>query len=883
MARNFQFRATAVLAVAVCAMGLLMANSSATTSAPAPTSRDGIGRSLLENGLQAVWEEDHRQLLVAIEVRIKGGLRAEGPYLGTGITHFIEHMLFKGTPTRPPGQIEQEVRRYGGTINAFTSFDTTGITLFVESKHLKDALGMVADIMQHAQFPPAEFEKERQVVISEIQMNQDDPDRRIHKLFWQRHFLEHPYRHPILGHQPLLEALTVEDMARFYASQYQPQNITVACAGDLDGAQMPALIEEIFGGWKRGRIDPLQQMVAEEPPVVSPKVAEVTLPVQSGYALMGFPSVRLSDPDVYPLDVLATILGRGRSSRLYEELIRTRQLAESVSAWNYTPFDPGIFAVQFRAKPEQVDAARAAVLEVLEQVKTSGVTEEELRKAKKLVSADFLFGLQTVEAKAADLAGSLSSTGNPLYSRQYVEAIGRVTAGQVQDAARRYLDPDKMTTAMIRPAAADAGAAAVRPQAGPVAVTKSTLANGATVLIGRDASLPIAAVVVAFRGGVRIEQDTTQGLSNLVAHLLTKGTTKKSASQIAQQVESIGGSLEAFSGRDGFGLVMQVLSEDIGEAVGLTHELITESEFRNEELAIQQRLITSELAAQEDEIFDVGGRLMRQTLFQTHPYRFHPLGVTDTVSKFTRAQCQVFAKQWLVPSNMIIAVFGNVDPAAARKQIDERYGVMPGGDAPWPAAPLPEPALTSVREADKHVDKEQAVIMLGFRGASYKSSDRYAVDVLTAILSGMAGRLFQAVRETHGLSYTLGAVHVPGWDPGYLMVYAATRPEEEEKVVHTLREQLQLAATGPFTDQELLEAKRYLIGNHRMDIQMITGLAKRAAIDELYGLGYDAWQSYEDRINAVTPAMVEAAAKQYLTMDRHVEITVSSTNGHGRQ
>ena len=183
--------------------------------AAAMDTRTAARQLVLDNGLQLAWEEDHRQPIVAIEARIKGGLRAEGRHVGTGITHFIEHMLFKGTPTRAPGSIDEEVRRYGGAINAFTSFDVTGVTLFVESTHLKDGLAMLADILQHAVFEQKEFDKERAVIISEIQMNLDDPDRRVQQLFWSRHLLEHPYRHPILGYQPLLEGLTVKDLAAF--------------------------------------------------------------------------------------------------------------------------------------------------------------------------------------------------------------------------------------------------------------------------------------------------------------------------------------------------------------------------------------------------------------------------------------------------------------------------------------------------------------------------------------------------------------------------------------------------------------------------------------------------------------------------------------------
>ena len=232
-------------------MSVLSLSGCAAKQEPTIIQPTTIHQTTLDNGLTVVWEEDHRQPLVAIEVRILGGLRGEGRYLGTGITHFLEHMIFKGTPTRPTGSIDQEARRYGGTINAFTSHDYTGVNLFVESHYLPYALAMVSDILQHSTFPEEEFNKERAVVIAEIQMNRDDPERRIQHLFWNTHLLVHPYRHPILGYQSLLEGLTVQDMRAYYAAQYVSNNIVVACVGDVDTAVFPTLVKDAFGSWPR--------------------------------------------------------------------------------------------------------------------------------------------------------------------------------------------------------------------------------------------------------------------------------------------------------------------------------------------------------------------------------------------------------------------------------------------------------------------------------------------------------------------------------------------------------------------------------------------------------------------------------------------------------
>lgn len=293
---------------------------------------------------------------------------------------------------------------------------------------------------------------------------------------------------------------------------------------------------------------------------------------------------------------------------------------------------------------------------------------------------------------------------------------------------------------------------------------------------------------------------------------------------------------------------------------------------------MQLTLIDKELRAQEDEIFQVGGQLLRRTLFPAHPYRFNPLGDRATIGHLTRAQCEDFARRWLVPSNLVLAVFGEVTEAAVMRQLAQTFGAMPARDAAWPER-LAEPSLDGIRQAAKTMEREQAVLMLGFPGTTHAASDRNTLDVLTAVLSGMAGRLFQSVREAHGLSYTLGAVHTPGWDPGYLMIYAATRPEEQARVRQVIDEQLARLIEHGVTEEEVEQATRYLIGLHRMDLQQVVGLARRSVLDELYGVGFDRWKTYEQTLRAVTPSMVHEAAKRYLSVRQRAEIVVSP-NGH---
>jgi len=843
----------------------------ATSRTVALNSSPSLGRVTLDNGLVAVWQEDHRQPLVAIEARILGGLRGEGRYLGTGITHFLEHMLFKGTPTRAPGTIDQEVRRYGGSINAFTSHDSTGVTLFVDSTYLPNALELLADILQHAIFPPEEFAKERAVVLSEIQMNRDDPERRLQQLFWGRHFLEHPYGQPILGHRSLLEQLTVDDLRSYYHAQYIPNNVVLACAGDVNPATIGDQIRTAFGSWPRAT--PYQISAPQEPAPASPKTAVEELPVQMSYVVLGFPSIPLAHPDLYALDVLASIVGHGRTSRLYERLVRTRRLAQIAEAADYTPRDPGVFSIYLRTEPDKASAAIDEALKVVEQLKSRGVSTQELKKTKRQVEAEYIFGQQTVEAKAGRLANSLALTGDPTYEQHYVDGVRSVTAEQVRDVARRYLDRAKMTTAIIQPPTPTRAPIVPTASSAP-SVTKTVLPNGLTVLLGVSRELPMATIVLVARGGVRAETDTTQGLSHLTAQLLLKGTTQKTATDIATFVESLGGRLDAFSGRDGFGVSLELLSNDLPAGIALIHELVADSTFPQQEFALQRTLTLQELAAQDDDIFQVGTRQLRRLLFHGHPYRFDPLGTPETLAYLTRANCRAFAAQRLVPSNMVLAVFGDLQPTTVRPLVQRIFGRMRNVPTPWPDHLEAEP-LTTIVQATLPIPKEQSVILLGFRGGTLRGPDRATLEVLTTALSGMSGRLFQVVREQHGLSYTLGASHTPGWDRGSLIIYAATKPEEQDRVLETILEELRHLAKTGLTEQEVEQAKRMLIGSNRLELQQLGALTRRSALDEQLGEGFDAWTVYERQINAVTIPQLTAAIRTYLSPSAYAQVIVT--------
>lgn len=840
---------------------------------PSPALQGGAGRverTVLENGLIVLIEEDHTLPVVAFEARVKGGSRLEGLRSGSGIAHYIEHLLFKGTPTRPAGRIEDEVREYEGEMNAFTSADYTGFSLEVGARYASQAAGLMADILMHPTLPADELAKERDVIHSEMQMNEDDPDRRIYQLLWETALSVHPYRVPILGYRSQLDALTREDLLAYMREQYTPNNTVLAITGDVDAAAMLRLVREQFGPWERR--PPVAEAAAPERPQLGPKRRTEEHPVELARMMMAFRSVELRHPDLCALDVLATILGQGESSRLNERLRHQDRLVYSIASWNYTPHDPGLLVIQATLEPNRLAEAEAAIWDEIRRLQEKPVQSWELEKAKRSVQAQYLLDRQTVAQRAGDAASNELLTDLPDFSRRYVDGISRVTATDVQQLAQRYLRRDHMTVVSLVPPGTQAATAPVVPVERP-AVEKLILPNGVVVLLRPQSRWPLVSVRVAWLGGVRAETGETNGLSHLTAAALLKGTQTHSAQALAQLVESWGASLAPFSGKDAFGLSLDLLTAQLPEGLDLLHELMTRPTFPAQEVDQLKAETLAAIRAEDEDVFQSGNRLMRATLFAVHPYQLDPLGTTASVAHATPAQCAAFFQQQAVPSRMVISVFGSFEPLAVKRQLTKLFGALP--ERPSIALEPPaEPAWRKGRTAEVTLPKEQALLLWGFPAVSWHHPDRDALEVAATILGGSGGRLYQRIRERFGLSYVIGAQAVFGLDPGYLVLYVATRPDDLPRAAAELQRVVADLRTQPVTAEELQRAQRELIGAHRSSLQVEGSLALQSGLDELFGLGYDHYEHYEAAIQHVQIADVEQVLARYLLDQPPAVVTV---------
>lgn len=818
-------------------------------------------RQVLPNGLVLLVQEDPTHPLVAFFAVVKTGSAGEGPYLGSGLSHVLEHMLFKGTARRPVGRIEQEARLYGGASQGYTTYDTTSYPLVVNKEYWAQAADLMIDALFSPSLDPVEFDKEREVVLRELKMGKDDPDRLIWDLLFQNAYRRHPYRVPIIGYEELVSKLTVEDARLFHRTHYLPNHTVLAVVGDVSAQEVAREIGKLTASVPPGRV-PLRAF-AQEPLPRAPRQDFQEADLNLVSLAVGFPSVAISDGDLFALDLLAWVLGAGPGSRL-DQALKETGLVHSVSVSNYTPMDRGLFVVSMRTDPDRVEEATALLEEELKKACQGGFSLAEVAAAKRNFLRGYLASRQTVGGMSQDLATYEVWVADPHFSHRYLKEVERLTPEDLKRVALTYLKPERATRVALFPRGTLRLAPAAAGAAPSVFIEKLHLENGLTVLLRKENRLPLVTFQLSLLGGVRGETDETNGVSLLTARMLLRGTKGRSYTQIAERIRELGGELAPFSGRNSLGLTMEVGQSQALEALDLIGELITDSTFPGEELEKERTLALADIRAKEEDPFPWGMRRLMAVLFDLHPYRLDPSGNEESLKRLQRKELLSFYAQVLDPKKMVLAVVGDFKPEEILERVRSKFKKLKAPEVSFPS-PVQELPLERLKEHVELTPRKEGLIMIGFRGLSITDPRVPALDLTETILSGGAGRLFSEIRNRRGLAYTVGAYAIHGIDPGVFVLYALTDEAYLDEVREALLSEIRRLAASGVSDEELEEARSGLLGAKRIARQTQAALALQMAQDELFGLGFNySEKEYEAQVKAVTPQEIQALVKELL-------------------
>ncbi len=827
-------------------------------------SNAGIRRFVLDNGMIGLVKEDRSAPVAAVQIWVGTGAVDEGPYLGAGLSHFLEHMIFKGTPTRPVGEISKQINDAGGDINAYTAQDRTVFHAKLPAARWKVGVDVLADAVMNATFPAEEWGREREVVLREFAMNRDSPDREISRMLWSTAYRVHPYRTPTIGYEDVFKSTTRDDLAGFFRRNYVPDNMIIAVAGDVNPDEVEAYIRDTFKSFARKARPP--EMLPPEPPQLSARADRKTGAYEVSRAIWAWHTVALSHPDAAALDVLSTVAGAGRSSRLVREIKENRRLVYDIDAWSATPKDPGLFGISAVFDPTNEAAVVAAVEEEVRSWSTNAFTAGEIEKAKRMVLVNELSGLQTADGQAASCASGEFYAADPRFSERYLENVNAVDAVRLLEVARAYLTDHNRSRVVLAPKGSVAGPAAALSAGAATNVVKLMLSNGVPLIVREDHRLPFVSVCAALRGGLLSETVADNGITQLASDLLTRGTATRSAEEIAKTIESLGGYISPFCGRNSFGLQARCLTQDAATFMELFSDCLLNAAFPAEEVEKQRRVQLAAIQQQREEPFFIAEEALRNMLFPGHPYRWTSQGRRESVEKIARDQLAAYLKKHLVRPNLVLSVFGDITPQEAQRLAEQYLAAVPEGAAPELAPAATPPQLPT--RAKKREPRQQAILLVGYPGVDLKDPRMDALSIIENALSGLSSDLGTEVREKRGLVYFIGAFDRPGLVPGLFAAYAGTREDAAEEVERLINEQMSRIAEKGLRDDELNRAREQLIAEQQMSWQDNAGLAQTCALNELYGLGYGYSFTLEQRMRALTADQVREAAASLFRKDR---------------
>ena len=823
-----------------------------------------LRRFVLDNGTICLVKEDRSAPVAALQIWVGSGSVNEGEFLGAGLSHFVEHMIFKGTATRPVGEITREINDAGGEINAYTAQDRTVFHATLPAKNWMVGFDVLADAVMHASFPKNEWARERDVILREFAMGKDNPDRQVYELLSGTAYRVHPYRIPVIGYEDVFKSATHADLVKYFRKNYAPDNMIVVVVGDVSADEVETRIRETFRPFARKsrQTEPLPS----EPPQIAPRFARATGAYKVSRLLWAYHTVALNDPDAAALDVLANIVGSGRSSRLVKKIKEEKELVYAIDAWSMTAKDPGLFGFSATFEPTNEATVISAIQEEVDGWAASGFPNDELEKAKRAVLVGELGGLQTMDGQAFSYGSGEFYAADPSFSERYLENVQDVDAEKLKSVARRYLTAANRTLTVLTPETSAGAAPAERPASSGTNVQKVMLASGIPLIIREDHRLPFVYFCAVLKGGLLTETETNNGITSLMSDMLTRGTIARSAQEIAQTVERLGGLLSPFCGRNSFGLQAFCLSQDSDMFMALLSDCLLNSSFPEDEMEKQKLVQLSAIQQQREQPFFVAEEALRQSMFPNHPYRWTPQGSRETVQGLKRDALTRHFKQQLVKSNLVLSIFGDVTKEQARQLAEHYLAEVPDGPAPQFQNVRPKPNLPC--RSKRREPKEQTILLVGYPGVDLKDPRVDALTVIENALSGLSSDMGTAVREKRGLVYYIGAFDWTGSEPGLFALYAGAREDTAGQVEKLIDAETARLAKKGLREEEIDRAKKQILAAQDMSLQDNGGLAQTCALNELYGLGYDYNLKFEERMQAVTPNRVREAAASIFQPDR---------------
>ena len=806
------------------------------------------------NGFTTVVAPQKAFPLVSLQVWIETGSIHEGEHLGAGLSHLLEHMVFKGTEELNARQLNERVPELGGMWNAYTSTDRTVFYIDGPAAHWREFLHLLSQLTLHPAFPRDEWERERDVIRREMGMYNDDPQDTAYHALIRTLFKVAPRRQPVIGTRSGFDALSYEDMVAYHRDRYVPGNMFLCVAGDVDSKELFEAVDAEFGAAAARPAKPAPP--AAEPRQWGPRTHRCEFAQPTSTLMLAWRTPSSNHPDAAAISMLGSILGDGRSAWLYKKFHDELGLAHDVSVMPVPDrTGEGALVLEFDVDRDKRDTLRDAVLEFMATLPQADFDEARRRTRRQMLTGR-LRGLSTVQGVANVLGMSWHLSRNPDSMEEWDAALSHVSNEDIATAAATYFIPDRLVEVSVDPTGSNADADAASSAADTNAPVVHTLPNGLRVVTRVDKRVPMAYAEIVFGAGSQTETAETAGINSLLTECMLKGTTTRSAEQLAGEVENLGGSISSAAGNNTFNLSIRGLAADLPALLGLLADATLHPTLPAETVENEKHAMIADIMDAEEDPAALAFRRLRSLCFGPVSYGNHRDGYVESVQSLTREALLAQHARLVCAQNAVLAVAGDIDPAAVLEQAEKLFGSMPTGiPAMRTATPAQMPA-----DAVEILDKEQAVLAVAVPASNALSDSTPTQLLFEEWCRDMAGPLFDEIREKRGLAYYAAASSLLGVDAGCLYFYLGTAPEQLDEARAVLEETLNRLATEGMPADALERARSTALTSRVLALQSCGKRCSGMAVNTLLGLGAD----YDDRVPELLRAVTPESMNRFL-------------------
>jgi len=832
----------------------------------------------LANKLKVLLCENHKAPVVTIQSWVRTG-SADEQKKQEGLSHFIEHLLFKGTKKYKVGEIAQLIEGAGGDLNAYTSFDQTVFYMTLSSEFLDFGLDAMSEMMGSPQFDPEEIDKEREVVIEEIKRTKDNPSRKSSQMLFSSLYKEHGYVRPVIGYEDVVRNTKPQDIKKLYFERYCPENMFLLIIGDFDPQEMKKKIKKNFSTL-RGKLKTIKRQ--QEKKETKQELLIEKAPFRETYLNLAWPIFGVTKDEVVTLDALSHILSYGDNARLVQTLRIKKPLVNEIGAYQFESKDPGFFSISaqldFKNLEESLDAIAEEILLLL-------IEEPSQHELSKMIiqTEESEYYQETMDALARKYGNNEFLYKDPNYFLKYLAQLKKISPQKISRTVKKFLTPENLRLTIMHPeqeasprelilswrsdfAQAFQDLAGQRPAKNlsqkiqktqkPYTLTKSQerevyiTGHGTKVILAPLSNTSVIALRSGFLGGLRADILQKEGGFELLSRTWLTGTEEKSEQQISEILETKNIHMGAFSGRNSFGLTMQALNSSEKEASQIFSEVLLSATFPEEPFVREREVLSRQVQNLVDHPSALVFEDFLKSMFGDHPYSKETYGTIESLAGLKRGDVFNLYKKYVNPQNGIFVLSGGIDKSYWKDFISQMLSRSAPGKKFNEKFNLPD--IKQIQKTFRQMKKEQAHIIYGFRGISLYDKEKHALQVLQTVLSGQGGRLFINLRDKASLAYSVSPVRMDGIETGYFGAYIGCSPEKSKKAIEMLKNEFDQLMQTMITSEELERAQKNIIGKQDIGLQKTTNVASQIFFDEIYGVSSLTPEKFRQEIRTVT-------------------------------